>query len=192
MASSRYARLMFPCDCISATPRCQEPWARVAKAGMFKDGTKEVLLNLLSRRPKTIAQLARQTRLAQPTVFRHIRDLTTHHLVREVQPKSKGYTFERYYKQNFPVLTRADRALFEEEIARLTDGIAAQIRRHLPAMRKLFNSSHAVREGWSFEEIAQYAVHAAQRRARIGLEKQRKLAAQFRSAGLDFAFWGTK
>lgn len=192
MASSSNARLAFPCDCMSATPRCQEPWARVAKAGMFKGGTKEVLLNILSRQPKTIAQLARQTRFAQPTVFRHIRDLTKHHLVREVQPKSKGYTFERYYKQNFPVLTRPDRALLDEEIARLTHGIATEIRRHLPAMRKLFDSSHAAREGWTFEEIAQYAVHAAQRRARITLEKQGKLAAAFRSAGLDFAFWGTE
>ncbi len=190
MKSARSHRIKFPCDCISATNACEEPWARVAKDGMFKDGTKEDLLNILKDEPRTIAQLAKEMDLSQPTIFRHISDLARHRLVREVSPDKKGYEFERYYKPNFPIVSREDQALFAPELESMAEQLAHTLRTHLPRLKKRFTESAAAREGWAFDEMAQYLVHAAQRSARTQLEEEGSLARELHSNGLDFTFWG--
>ncbi len=190
MKASGRAKIKFPCDCISSTAACEEPWAEVAKRGMFKDGTKEEILNCLAKGPMTIAQLARRTRLAQPTVFRHIADLAGHRLVREVNPETKAYVFERYYTPAFLVVSRQDQALLKADEGTLARSFEAAFRRHLPSLQKKFLRSNAAAEGWTFNEFAQVILHAVQREARAALEGDGTLARKFPTGRLDFAFWG--
>ena len=181
--------LSFPCDCLSANPRCEESWVRVAKRGMFKDGTKEEILNGLQESPQTIAQYAKNHDLSQPTVHRHMSDLLRHGLIREAETPEKGYAVEKYYEPNFPVITREDQSLFEEGILALARELAQTISRFLPELEVTFNRSNAARKGWGFEEIAQYLVFTAQREARNKLERENILATELKNAGLDFMFW---
>jgi len=184
--------LTFPCDCLSGNPRCEESWVRVAKGGMFKDGTKEQILNELHRSPQTIAQYAKNHDLSQPTVHRHLSDLLKHGLIREVETSEKDYVAEKYYQPNFPVITRDDQAQFEEGILALAKELAGTITRSLPHLKKTFERSDASRKGWKFEEIAQYLVFTAQRAARKKLEAENILATELKSAGLDYLFWATE
>jgi DNA-binding transcriptional ArsR family regulator len=159
---------------------------------MFKDGTKEEILNELHRSPQTIAQYAKNHDLSQPTVHRHMSGLLRHGLIREAETSEKGYVAERYYQPNFPVITKDDQALFEESILALARELAGTITRSLPHLKEAFERSDATRKGWKFEEIAQYLVFTAQREARKKLEAENILATQLKSAGLDFLFWATE
>lgn len=181
--------MKFPCDCISSTPACEEPWARVAKEGMFKDGTREEILNLLHEKPRTIAQLAKSTKLAQPTIFRHVGDLVQCGLLKEFDPDERDYVVERYYKPNFPVVTQSDQQLFEKDVARLAEEVADLLSRSLPALREQFESSAASKEHWTFEEFAHYLIHRIQREARQQLEAKGVLATTVSDSKRDFVFW---
>lgn len=185
-------QLKFPCDCISSTPTCDEPWARVAKEGMFKDGTKEVLLNKLHQTPQTIAQLSKTTGLAQPTVYRHVNELLQSGLIRRDEVADKSYVVERYYRLNFPVVAKEDSRKFSEEVEVLSANIQQLIRRQLPGLKEKYRDSKAAEEGWTFEEFAQYLVHLACRNARQQLEREGELADQLNSSNLDFLLWATE
>jgi len=146
--SSPDNQLKFPCDCISSTPACEEPWAKVAKEGMFKDGAKENILNKLSNAPQTIAQLAKSAELAQPTVHRHINELVRHGLIKQTEIDSKNYVVERYYKLNFPVISKNDEQKYIEDINELSNEIAALMKKKIPDLKKKFFETEAISEGW--------------------------------------------
>ena len=44
--------LQFPCECLSIRRGYSDPWAGVTQNKLFKDGTKERVLNAVARRPK--------------------------------------------------------------------------------------------------------------------------------------------
>ncbi|HEY0375629.1 MAG TPA: winged helix-turn-helix domain-containing protein [Pyrinomonadaceae bacterium] len=68
--------LRFPCECVSSRRGgYSEPWAAVAKHKLLPDGTKEEILNLVAREPKTISQLAEALGLSAPSVFAHVSDM---------------------------------------------------------------------------------------------------------------------
>ena len=51
--------LRFPCECVSSSPGgYTDPWADVTKRKLLPNGTKEQILTLVAREPKTISQLA--------------------------------------------------------------------------------------------------------------------------------------
>lgn len=181
--------LKFPCDCVSGKAGCEDSWVKVAKDGMFKDGTKELIINRLHHNPLTIAQFAKDSDLAQPTVFRHMSDLSKSGLIRESTVIQKGYTAEKYYELNFPVVTAADQERFDNEINGLASELADSIRATLDVLRKDYQQTEAARKGWRFEEIAQYVIQTAQRKARKQLEEKGQVATNLKSRGLDFIFW---
>jgi len=190
MKSPPESRMKFPCDCISCTPACEEPWARVAKEGMFKDGTKEEILNKIHRQPHTIAQLAKAMKLAQPTVFRHVSELLANGLVREFTPDRRDYVVERYYAPGFPVVTLRDQRRYKEEIGTLAAEMSAALQKRLSRMKTRFQESDASRAGLSFEEFAHFLVHRAQRDARRLLERNGDLARKPADKKPGFIFWG--
>ncbi len=189
MKTQENDRMKFPCDCISSTPACEEPWARVAKEGMFKDGTREEILNLLHEKPRTIAQLAKTTKLAQPTIFRHVSDLVKFGLLKEFDPDEKDYVVERYYKPNFPVITRDDQTLFQGQIAAISVEVADVLEKHLPGLERLFTQSAALTEGWTFKEFAHYLLHCIQRDLRAHLQTRDAIAKTPPGEGRGFIFW---
>src|SRR6185503_14903769 len=96
--------LCFPCECVSAMSGYSDPWAGVAQKKLLPNGTKEGILNLVAKEPKTIAQLAKKLGLSQPTVYRHIGEMMASELLRESEEWERKYPAERYYEPNFPVI----------------------------------------------------------------------------------------
>src|SRR5215216_3053670 len=109
-----YKGLEFACDCVSAQGDYSDPWASISKNKLLPNGTKEDILILVSRQPKTIAQLAKELDLSQPTIHRHINELMGSELLRESEEWERKYPTERYYELNFPVVKAEERAEFEE------------------------------------------------------------------------------
>jgi DNA-binding transcriptional ArsR family regulator len=96
--------LRFPCECVSSRPDgYSDPWAEIAKNKLLPNGTKEEILNVLSREPKTITQIAEALSLSAPSVHTHITDLLRSELLREALEWEKTHPAERYYEPNFPV-----------------------------------------------------------------------------------------
>src|SRR4051812_4119997 len=97
--------LRFPCECVSSRPGgYSDPWAEISRNRLLPDGTKEEILNLVSREPKTISQLAEALHLSLPSIHTHITDMMKSELLRESVEWEKKYPTERYYEPNFPVL----------------------------------------------------------------------------------------
>src|SRR6202162_5253921 len=109
---SGYA-LRFPCECVSIQRGYSDPWAGVTQNKLLMDGTKERVLNSVARRPKTIALLAKELGLSQPTVPYHVNGLLSSELVWEPEVREKKHPAENYYDPNFPEIKAADRAAFE-------------------------------------------------------------------------------
>ena len=119
--------LRFACSCASGASVASDPWARISQDGKLKDGTKELILNAIYRRPRTIAQLAQQLKLSSPAVHRHITEMLANELIREVDVPDAERTspVERYYRPNFPVVLAQDRAAFQPVLEQLARELAA-------------------------------------------------------------------
>ncbi len=128
---------------------------------LFKNGTKEVIINRLHKQPLTIAQFAKESNLEQPTVYRHISDLSENGIIRESTGVEKGYPAEKFYELNFPVFTADDKQRFEPEIDALANALAEKIRSSLDEINAEFGKSEASHKSWCFEEISQYIVFTA-------------------------------
>ena len=113
---------MFACECVSARRGgYSDPWADIAKNRLLPDGTKEGILNLVARQPKTLSQLAEALELSPPSVHTHINDMMKSELLRESEEWEKRYPTERYYEPNFPVVGAEERVEFDalcEEMAK--------------------------------------------------------------------------
>src|SRR5437764_15430658 len=106
--------LRFPCECVSSRRGgYSDPWAEVTKRKLLPDGTKEEILNLVAREPKTISQLAEALSLASPSVYAHVNDMMKSDMLRESVEKEKRHPTERYYEPYFPVIRAEDCALVQ-------------------------------------------------------------------------------
>src|SRR5205809_7685043 len=106
--------LRFACQCVSSRESTKtDPWAAVVQKKLLMDGTKEEILNVVARKPKTIAQVAKELGLSSPTILTHIRALIESELLRESEEMERRYPAERFYEPNFPVIFTDERAQFE-------------------------------------------------------------------------------
>src|SRR3954465_9891646 len=126
--------LRFPCECVSARGGYSDPWAAIAKNKLLPDGTKEEILNLLAREPKTISQLAAALSLAPPSVFAHVNDMMNSELLRESIEWEKKHPTERYYEPNFPVFRAEECAEFEALCQEMAEQVAALFEKKRPQM----------------------------------------------------------
>lgn len=181
--------LKYPCDCVSSNPACEEPWARVAKEGMFKDGSKELVLNILHKEPKTIKQLADVMDLSQPTVHRHISELLNSGLIKEVESGDKEYVMERYYSPNFPVITAHDREIYKGLLNETAGGLADMLSQKMQDLEQLYSQTDASKSGWIYQEFSQFLYHMIQRKTRTLLSERGLLSNTLNKNGLDFIFW---
>src|ERR1051325_10618396 len=105
--------LCFACECVSAKRAgYSDPWSAIARNKLLPDGTKEEILNLVARAPKTISQLAEALELSPPSIHAHIGDMLKSELLREAVEWEKSHPTERYYEPNFPVVTAEEREEF--------------------------------------------------------------------------------
>src|SRR5215212_2254569 len=96
--SKKYKGLLFPCECVSAQGEYSDPWASISQNKLLPNGTKEAILNSVAREPKTIAQLASDLGLSQPSIHRHISEMMASELLRESKEWERKYPTERYYE----------------------------------------------------------------------------------------------
>src|SRR5829696_797397 len=183
--------LRFPCECVSSRRGgYSEPWAAVAKNKLLPDGTKEEVLNLVAREPRTISQLAEALGLSAPSVHTHVGDMLRSELLREAVEWEKTHPAERYYEPNFPVIRRAE----AEELCALCQELAAKVadlfRKHRRRLERSFRATPLAERGWDFAEVAQCVYARIQRGARGLLEDDGTLAPpKARGNGIEWVFW---
>lgn len=186
-----YEGLRFPCECVSSRRGgYSEPWAAVAKNRLLPDGTKEEILNLVAREPRTISQVAGALGLSAPSVYAHVNDMLRSELLREAVEWEKTHPAEKYYEPNFPVIKEEE----ADELCRLCDELAVKVadlfKKHRRKLEKAFGETPLAGRGWDFAEVAQFIFASAQRRARGLLEGDGTLAPpKAHGNGVEWVFW---
>ena len=183
--------LYFPCGCVSArNENYSDPWAGVAKNRLIVDGTKELILNLVSKEPRTISQLAKELKIAPPSVHTHISDMLTSELIRDSEEWKKLHPKERYYEPNFPVVWADDRAEFEKICEEMCEQVAEIFEQARPRFEDAFKRTTLAGKGWEFTDVTQYLYACIQRGARKRLEERGLLRpAEKHRNGVDWTFW---
>jgi DNA-binding transcriptional ArsR family regulator len=183
--------LRFPCECVSARQNgYSDPWAAITKNRLLPDGTKEEILNLVARGPKTISQLAEALSLSPPSVHTHITEMMKSELLRESEEWEKRYPTERYYEPNFPVVRAEECAEFEALCLEMAVRVADLFETKQKQMQRAFAKTALAERGWAFSDVAQYLYATMQRGARQLLEERGALPPRQEHAnGAEWVFW---
>jgi DNA-binding transcriptional ArsR family regulator len=183
--------LQFACECLSGlSGGYSDPWASIAQKKLLPDGTKEEILNLVCREPKTISQLASALHLSPPSIHTHINDMMKSELLRESQEWEKKYPTERYYEPNFPVVKADERAEFEALCQKMAKEVADLFEKQRSQMERAFKKTNLARRSWTFSDLTQYLYAHVQRAARGLLEERGTLPPRKRHAnGVEWIFW---
>jgi DNA-binding transcriptional ArsR family regulator len=183
--------LRFPCECVSAEPGgYSDPWAEITKRKLLPNGTKEAILNLVAREPRTISQLAEALNLSPPSVHTHINDMMKSELLRESEEWEKNYPTERYYKPNFPVFNAEEFAEFKSLCEETSKELAAIFERKRQKMERAFRKTSLSNQGWEFLDVTQYLYAHIQRGARTILEQRGALSPRKKHTnGAEWIFW---
>jgi hypothetical protein len=172
-------RLRFACACACALPRAEDPWVAVVNQRKLNDGTKELILNAIYRRPRTITRLAEVLGISAPAVHRHVADLLADELIQEVDGAAPGRTRsgERYYAPAFPVVLAADRARLQPALDDLAEAVAVAVRARRGALAAAVAATGLPARGASSETLRHYCYATATRLARERLEASGDLPA---------------
>ncbi|MEP6708011.1 MAG: winged helix-turn-helix domain-containing protein [Pyrinomonadaceae bacterium] len=189
--SDELKSLRFPCECVSGGPGgYSDPWAEITRKKLLPNGTKEEILNLVAREPRTISQLAEALGLSPPSVHTHINDLMKSELLRESKEWEKKYPTERYYEPNFPVFKAAECAEFKTLCQEMAKQVAALFEKNRPRIERAFGKTGLASQGWELSDITQCLYANMQRGARGLLEKHGMLSSREKHAnGAAWIFW---
>jgi DNA-binding transcriptional ArsR family regulator len=182
--------LQFACECVSAQGGYSDPWASIAQKKLLPNGTKESIINSVGKEPKTIAQLAKELALSQPSIHRHIGEMMASELLRESEEWERKYPSERYYEPNFPVVKADERAEFEAICQEMAERSADLFEKRLKRLEVAFDKTDLANRGWMFADIAHYLYASVQRGARELLEQRGTLPGREKHRnGVDWVFW---
>jgi DNA-binding transcriptional ArsR family regulator len=183
--------LRFPCECVSAgLGGYSDPWSEITKRKLLPNGTKEEILNLVAREPRTISQLADALDLSSPSVHTHINDMMKSELLRESKEWEKKYPTERYYEPNFPVFRTAECAEFRELCQEMSEQVVALFERKRAKIERAFARTGLANQGWGLSDITQCLFANMQRGARTRLEERGVLSPrQKHKNGAQWVFW---
>ena len=183
--------LRFACECESARRGgYSEPWAAISKHKLLPDGTKEEILNLLAREPKTISQLAEALKISPPSVYAHVNEMLKSELLRESIEWEKRHPTERYYEPNFPVFRAEDCAEFEALCQEMAEQVVALFEKKRPQMESAFARTSFPSRGWELTDVTQCLYANMQRTARTLLEQRGLLRQREKHAnGAEWVFW---
>jgi DNA-binding transcriptional ArsR family regulator len=182
--------LQFPCECVSIQRGYSDPWAGVAQNKLFMDGTKERVLNAVARRPKTIAHLAKELGLSQPTIHSHVNDMLQSELLCESAVQVKKHPAENYYEPNFPVVKAADREALEPICQAMAERIAELFDKQQAQLKLAIEKTGLSDQGYEFSDLAQYFYASVQRGARMLLEERGVLPPREKHRnGAEWLFW---
>jgi DNA-binding transcriptional ArsR family regulator len=183
--------LRFPCECVSGRGGgYSDPWAGVTKNKLLADGTKEEILNLLVREPKTISQLAGDLNLSPPSVHAHVNQMLKSELLRESEEWEKQHPTERYYEPNFPVFRAEECEEFEALCQEMAGQVAALFEKKRAQVERAFWKTGFASRGWELSDVTQCLYANMQRRARTLLEERGLLSPPEQHAnGVEWVFW---
>lgn len=183
--------LRFPCECVSNAPGgYTDPWAEITKRKLLPNGTKEQILTLVARQPKTISQLAQALKLSPPSVHTHVNDMLKSELLRESEEFEKRHPTERYYEPNFPIFKAEECAEFRALCEEMAQQFATLFERHRPKMERAFQKTSLADQGWELADVTQCLYANVYRGARTLLEKRGLLASPLKHAnGAEWIFW---
>src|SRR5437763_666838 len=183
--------LCFACECVSARREgYSDPWAAIAKNKLLLDGTKEEILNLVAREPRTISQLAEALSLAPPSVYAHVNDMMKSELLRESVEWEKKHPTERYYEPNFPVFRAEDCDEFEALCQEMAEQVVALFEKKRAQMERAFARTSFPGRGWELKDVTQCLYANMQRGARAMLEQRGMLRPREKhSNGVEWVFW---
>jgi DNA-binding transcriptional ArsR family regulator len=183
--------LYFPCECVSGSRGgYSDPWSEITKNKLLPNGTKEEILNLVAREPKTISQLAEALDLSPPSVHTHINDMIKSELLRESEEWEKKYPTERYYEPNFPVFKAEECAEFRSLCEEMAEGVVALFEKRRAKMESAFARTPLASQGWELSDITQCLYANMQRGARTTLEQRGLLSPrQKHKNGAAWIFW---
>jgi len=183
--------LRFACECVSARRGgYSEPWAAIAKHNLLQDGTKEEILNLLAREPKTISQLAEALSLSPPSVYAHVNDMMKSELLRESIEWEKKHPSERYYELNFPAFRAEDCAEFKALCQEMAEQVVALFEKKRQQIESAFARTSFPSRGWELTDVTQCLYANMQRSARTLLEQRGLLRQREEHAnGAEWVFW---
>lgn len=182
--------LRFPCECVSACSGYSDPWAGIAQNNLLQDGTKEDILNAVTREPKTVAQLSKELGISQPGVHAHVSDLIASELLRESEEWEKRYPTERYYEPNFLVVRANEGVEFEALCHEMAEQMADLFEKRRPQLEDAFDKTALAGRGWKFSDLAQYLYARVQRGARRILEERGALPQwEKHRNGAEWLFW---
>jgi hypothetical protein len=189
--SKKFNDLFFPCECVSARPEAySDPWAAIAKNRLIVDGTKEQIINIVARGPRTISQLAKELEIAPPSVHAHVSEMISSELLRDSEVSEKQHSKERYYEPNFPVVWAEDRKELEAICEEICDRVADIFEDARPRFEAAFKRTTLEESGWAFNDLTQYLYACIQRGARRRLEDRGSLRpVEKHRNGVDWAFW---
>jgi DNA-binding transcriptional ArsR family regulator len=167
-----------------------DPWADVTKKKLLPNGTKEEILNLVAREPKTISQLAEALNLSAPSVHTHINDMMKSELLRESVEWEKKYPAERYYEPNFPVFKAEECEEFRALCEEMAEQVVALFEKKRSKIERAFSKTKLKDQGWEISDIAQCLYANMQRGARTQLEQRGLLAPpEKHKNGAQWIFW---
>ena len=183
--------LRFPCECVSSSAGgYSDPWAEVTKNRLLPDGTKEEILNLVAREPKTISQLAEALSLSPPSVHTHINDMLKSELLRESEEWEKKYPTERYYEPNFPVFRAEECAEFKALCEEMSKELVSLFVKKRQKMERAFGKTGLSKQGWELSDVTQCLYANMYRGARTSLERRGFLSSREKHKnGAKWIFW---
>lgn len=183
--------LRFPCECVSNSPGgYSDPWADITKRKLLPNGTKEQIVTLVAREPKTISQLAQALNLSPPSVHTHVNDMLNSELLRESVEFEKKHPTERYYEPNFPVFKAEECAEFRTLCEEMAEQLATLFERQKAKMEQAFAKTSLRDQGWDLSDVTQCLYANMYRGARAMLEERGLLAPRAKHAnGAEWIFW---
>jgi DNA-binding transcriptional ArsR family regulator len=183
--------LLFPCECVSAKPGgYSDPWAEITKNRLLPNGTKEEILNVLAREPRTITQIAEVLSLSAPTVHTHVSEMLSSELLREALEWEKTHPAERYYEPNFPVFKAEECAEFMAVCEEMSKELVKLFEKKREKIERAFRKTSLAQKGWEVSDVTQCLFANMYRSARSTLQQSGLLSSPEKHAnGAKWIFW---
>jgi DNA-binding transcriptional ArsR family regulator len=183
--------LRFPCECVSSSPGgYSDPWAEITRNKLLPNGTKEQILNVLAKGPKTITQIAEALGLSGPSIHTHVNDMLRSELLREAVESDKVHPAERYYEPNFPVFKAKECAEFRNLCEEMSTELVALFEKKQKKMDRAFRNTGLAKQGWELSDVTQCLFASMYRGARTQLEQRGLLSPREKHQnGAAWVFW---
>ena len=144
--------LKFSCSCINSF---EDPWSYVSKSGSLSSETRQIMMNKIYKEPKTVTQLSKEIGLSQPAIHKHVAELLSEGLIREVEvPESeRAFKREKYYSPTFPVVLKSDLGILEPILTEIVEEVSEIIKKHKDRLKTVFDRTSLPKRHWSFEDL---------------------------------------